>query len=169
MKFQVVLISALSLAACDRPASTPVAPPSAPAAMEPPPASTAEAPAVPTGDAPVRPSWAPQVPPSGSAKLCDPVPGATGPAACPQGCLLVQGAPVFESHGCVGMGPTYERQLACLRLPLTAERGRACFVNTAGERVLTPIPYPGLEEIGWAPCEAGYDFRVFPVCVPPPQ
>lgn len=76
----------------------------------------------------------------------------TGAASCPEGCVLINGAPVLEDVGCALVGPRFEVAMGCLRPPIEAREPGACYRNAAGIHVVTALRIGGLEATGWSFC-----------------
>lgn len=76
----------------------------------------------------------------------------TGAASCPEGCVLITGAPVLEDVGCALVGPRFEVAMGCLRPPIDAREPGACYRNEAGIHVVTALRIGGLEAAGWSFC-----------------
>lgn len=160
------LISALCIA-CPSPSppgdvSVPAEPPSGAAAATPDAADPAVEPEAAAPD---------DVP--GTARTCDflPTEVPVGGVTCPEGCVMVKGAPLHQTQGCAMTGFQFEVALACLRLPLEVLPEGNCYRNADGHIVMTAITYPALAERGWEACPDDVPWRGVPPCadrlVPP--
>lgn len=148
--------------------------PQTPPAADPPPAEntpTTEGSAAPEAAAPTPPAdpaagTAPAPRPDGQPATCDFVPTEVpvGGVACPEGCVMVKGAPLNPTEQCAMTGFQYEVALACLRLPMDVEPTGSCYVNADGHAVLSALHYPALSERGWTPCPEDFPLRAAPPC-----
>lgn len=119
----------------------------------------------------------PPLPPPGAAfpepsgAICNFMPAdqPVGGVACPEGCVMVLGAPIDEENGCALTGPNSEVALGCLRLPADLRPGGMCYRNPQGHAVAAAVTYPALAEIGWIPCEDDYPFGTVSPCPPNPK
>lgn len=145
--------------------------PQPPPAADPPPAeeqAAATEGTEPIADAPPEvPAVATPAPrPDGQPATCDFVATEVpvGGVACPEGCVMVKGAPLNPAEQCAMTGFQYEVALACLRLPMDVEPTGSCYVNGDGHAVLSALHYPALTERGWTACPEDFPLRSAPPC-----
>jgi hypothetical protein len=136
---------AIAATACN---GEPTSPPSSSA-----PTASSEAPTDPTAAQPTEaePTSEDDAP---AERTCDFVPTEVpvGGVTCPEGCLMIKGAPLHQTQQCAMTGFAFEVALACLRLPMEVIPEGACYRDEEGHVVLTALTYPALADRGWSAC-----------------
>jgi len=93
--------------------------------------------------------------------VCDFVPSEVpvGGVTCPDGCVMIKGAPIDFERGCSLTGFRHEVALACLRLPVDVQTGSECYRDANDHYVVTSLTYPGLAHTAWETCPADLPHR----------
>jgi hypothetical protein len=105
-------------------------------------------------------------PPVVSGGVCDLVPleGSGGGVTCPEGCVLIKGAPVVPEARCALIGARWEVAMGCLRPPLATSEPGACYVDGAGNTVVTALNFPDLVGSTWRYCDEGSPLATVQPC-----